>query len=77
MKLMVRIYHTWRTRMKHSIDYKILLNNVEIMINLLEFDGMRSSGKIKLNCGHIESLYKLKEIYEKKIAKVKPKKEDK
>ena len=61
--------------MKHKICYKTLLNNVEIMINLLEFDGMRSSGKIKLNCGHVESLYALKDRYEKLIPKIK--KEDK
>ena len=61
--------------MKHKICYKTLLNNVEVMINLLEFDGMRSSGKIKLNCGPLESLYTLKDRYSKMIPK--SKKEDK
>ena len=33
--------------MIHDIDYDVLLDNVDRMINLLEFDSMRSSGKMK------------------------------
>ena len=59
--------------MTHDIDYKVLLNNIVKMINLLEFDAMRSSGKAKLNSQHLHSLIFLKEKYESKLKK----KEDK
>ena len=59
------------------IDYGKLLENINTMINLLEFDGMRSPGKAKMNSQHLHSLYYLKEVYENKIPKTKPKKEDK
>ena len=39
------------------------------MINLLEYDSMRSPGKAKLNSQHLHSLYYLKEIYENKLTK--------
>ena len=58
----------------HKVEYDVLLENVDKMINLLEFDAMRSSGKAKLNCGHLESLYTLKDRYSKMI-KQSPKKE--
>jgi len=62
----------------HEIDYKALLDNVIKMINLLEFDSMRSSGKAKLNSQHLHSLYFLKEKYESMIVSEKKlKKEDK
>jgi len=48
----------------HEIDYKILIDNIDKMINVLEFDAMRSSGKAKLNSQHLHSLYFLKEKYE-------------
>ena len=62
--------------MVRKIDYVALLNNVNDMIELLEFDSMRSSGKAKLNSQHLHSLYYLKEKYENMIPK-KTKKEDK
>lgn len=49
----------------HDIDYDLLLLNVSKMINLLEFDAMRSSGKAKLNSQHLESLYSLEDRYSK------------
>ena len=49
----------------HPIDYKTLTSNVDIMINLLEYDAMRSSGKMKMNSQHLHSLYYLKELYAK------------
>ena len=58
----------------NDIDYKLLLENLNKMINLLEYDAMRGSGKVKLNSQHLHSLYFLKELYEKKVTK---KKEDK
>ena len=51
----------------HDIDYAVLLDNVNKMINLLEFDAMRSSGKAKLNSGHLDALYNLKDRYEAKM----------
>ena len=59
------------------IDYGKLLENINTMINLLEFDGMRSPGKAKLNSQHLHSLYYLKKEYESKIPNKPTKKEDK
>ena len=36
------------TATNRVVDYEKLLKNVNEMINLLEFDAMRSSGKAKL-----------------------------
>ncbi len=58
--------------MLHNINYDTLLDNVDRMINLLEFDSMRSSGKVKLNSQHLHSLYYLKEQYEAKVKKPTP-----
>ena len=55
-----------------EINYSDLLQNVEEMINLLEYDAMRSSGKTKLNSQHLESLYSLKDRYMKMIPKKSP-----
>ena len=60
----------------NKIDYTALLNNVDTMINLLEFDGMRSPGKAKMNSQHLHSLYELKDRYMKMIPKPAAKKED-
>jgi len=54
------------------IDYKVLLNNITAMINLLEFDAMRSAGKAKLNSGNIVDLYVLKDRYEKELESTAP-----
>ena len=58
--------------MRHDINYDVLLENTQIMINLLEFDSMRSSGKLKLNSQHLHSLYYLKEQYESMVKKPTP-----
>lgn len=58
--------------MERILDYTVLLKNVNEMINLLEFDAMRSSGKTKLNSQHLHSLYFLKEKYEAMIPKKSP-----
>ena len=55
--------------MNHTVEYDKLLDNVVKMINLLEYDSMRSSGKMKLNSQHLHSLYYLKEKYEAMINK--------
>ena len=55
----------------HKIEYDHLIGNIKQMINLLEFDAMRSSGKAKLNSQHLHSLYFLLEKYEAKVKKEK------
>ncbi len=60
----------------NNIDYNLLLDRVNEMINLLEYDSMRSAGKTKLNSQHLESMYNLKEIYEKKVMKKAPAKKE-
>ena len=55
-----------------EIDYKVLIDKLDEMINLLEFDSMRSSGKCKLNSQHLHSLYFLKDRYENLISKKSP-----
>ena len=60
----------------HKIDYVKLLDNVDTMINLLEYDALRSSGKAKMNSQHLHSLYELKDRYMKLAPKPAPKKED-
>ena len=47
-----------------EIDYNTLLDNVEQMIGLLEYDSMRSAGKCKLNGVDLNNLYSLKDRYE-------------
>ena len=51
----------------NEIDYNVLMVNIDRMINLLEFDAMRSSGKAKLNSQHLHSLYELKDRYTDKV----------
>lgn len=53
------------------IDYTIILENLDKMIEVLEYDSMRSSGKAKLNSQHLHSMYYLKEKYEQTL-KTKP-----
>ena len=51
------------------INYTTLLKNVEQMINLLEYDAMRSSGKAKVNVNSIHALYQLAERYHEMLTK--------
>lgn len=48
---------------KRDINYEQLIQNIEEMIGLLEFDAMRSAGKAKLNSGNLVDLYTLKDRY--------------
>lgn len=50
-----------------EVDYSKLLGNVSEMINVLEYDGTRSAGKIKLNSETLVNLYNLKARYEAAI----------
>ena len=49
-----------------EINYQKVKENVDEIINTLEFDAMRSPGKVKQNCDTLVYLYKLKEIYKPK-----------
>ena len=51
--------------MDRIIDYPHLINNLNEMINTLEYDSSRSGGKTKLNCDKIYYMYALKERYSK------------
>ena len=53
--------------MAHPIDHDKILENIEMMVNLLEYDSQRSSGKMKLNSQHLHSLLWLKDHYESKV----------
>ena len=55
-----------------DIDYAILVANMEAMINLLEYDSMRSAGKAKLNSQHLHSMLFLVDRYKEIAAKKKP-----
>ena len=70
---MVRIYHTWRTIVR-EIDYKKLISNIDEMTNTMEYDAMRSAGKMKINADTLSSLVKLKDYYLKKLPKTPNKK---
>ena len=56
---------SWRTMMDRIIDYPHLIQNINEMINTLEYDSSRSGGKTKLNCDRLYYLYSLKERYSK------------
>ena len=45
----------------HEIDKEEVRKNLLKMINVLEFDAMRSPGKAKLNSQHLHSMYWLVE----------------
>ena len=49
--------------MSRTIDYPHLVQNLDEMINTLEYDSSRSGGKAKLNCDRLYYLYSLKERY--------------
>lgn len=63
---MGKISHiSWRTMMDRIIDYPHLIQNINEMINTLEYDSSRSGGKTKLNCDRLYYLYSLRERYSK------------
>ena len=51
-----------------DINYNEVLKNVNDMINLLEYDSMRSPGKAKVNSSTLVSLYSLKDRYTAVVA---------
>ncbi len=48
------------------IDTDAIKDNLRKMINLLEYDSMRSPGKTKLNSQHLHSMIFLLDYYENK-----------
>lgn len=46
-----------------EIDYSLILGNIDVMINTLEYDSMRSAGKMKINSSTLLDMIKLKEYY--------------
>lgn len=54
--------------MVDEVDHFVLKKRCEEMIGLLEYDAMRSAGKMKLNSQHLHSLYYLLEKYKQKGA---------
>lgn len=60
-----------------EIDYSKLLDNYKEMINVLEYDSMRSAGKAKINGPVLDSLHNLHDRYELKLNSTKaPKKKE-
>lgn len=59
------MYNLWRTTMR-KIDYTQVLDNIESMINVLEYDSMRSPGKAKINSETLVHLYSLQDRYQSK-----------
>ena len=55
--------------MDRIIDYPHLIQNINEMINTLEYDSMRSGGKTKLNCDRLFYLYSQKDRYSKMLEK--------
>ena len=60
----------------NKIDYVLLKSRADEMINLLEYDSMRSAGKMKMNSQHLHSLYYLSDKYEEKMPKKAPAKKE-
>ena len=58
--------------MTQPTNYEKVLNNIDTMVNLLEYDSERSPGKMKLNSQHLHSLLWLRQHYEEKVKKPTP-----
>ena len=60
-----------------DIDTDKIVANLEEMIEVLEFDSMRSAGKAKLNSQHLHAMYWLIEnVYKKPVNKKTPAKKE-
>ena len=49
------------------IDYPAIIANIDVMINTLEFDAMRSPGRMKQSSNDLFQLLSLKKHYENKV----------
>lgn len=54
-----------------EINLDQLINNYNEMINLLEYDSMRSAGKAKINAQTLNSLHQLRDRYQQESNSVK------
>jgi len=52
-----------------QIDYNKLIENLETMVNALEYDSMRSPGKAKMNAETILAMINLASHYKDKTSK--------
>jgi len=52
-----------------EINYDSIIANLKEMINALEYDSMRNSGKAKMNAPHLDSLYSMLDRYEATTSK--------
>ena len=52
-----------------QIDYNKLIENLETMVNALEYDSMRSPGKAKMNAETILAMINLASYYKDKTSK--------
>ena len=52
-----------------TIDYQALLDNLDLMINTMEFDSQRSAGKCKMNANNYNELVAMRETVAKKLVK--------
>lgn len=46
-----------------DIDELKILSNIDSMINTLEWDAMRSPGKVKQNAAELKALHELRQVY--------------
>ena len=53
-------------------DYDQIIKNINQMISVLEIDGTRSPGKIKINASTLVDLHNLLDIYQAKLPKKTP-----
>ena len=59
-----------------DVDNGLVAKHLKQMINVLEYDSMRSAGKAKLNSQHLHSMYwLLQNVYEKPVVKTANKKD--
>jgi len=59
-----------------EINYQKILDNINEMTNTMEYDAMRSAGKMKINADTLVYLHSLKDIYTKKLPTKTPKKKE-
>lgn len=48
---------------KYNVDYAKIIENMEEMIGVMEYDSMRSPGKAKMNASTLDALYSCVERY--------------
>ena len=62
--------------MQREINYQDLLENLDMMINTMEYDSQRSAGKCKMNANNYNELVKMRETISKKVVKKSPPKKE-